>query len=175
MTRKVLVLPYNPAWPLQFAAESGILRTIFGTEVVAIHHIGSTSIPGMSAKPIVDLLVEVRDISGLDRFNEKLSESSYTPKGENGIPGRRYFFKGSEDLHTAHVHCFQSGNEHIERNLIFRDYLKAHPSEARSYSLLKEILADQFPEDIDSYVEKKDRFIQEIDRRAHAWEESLRR
>lgn len=175
MTRKILVCPYQPVWVQQFESEAGVLWGIFGSEATAIHHIGSTSIPGMSAKPTIDLLVEVRDISGVDRFNEKLGESGYTPKGENGIPGRRYFFKESQDLHVCHVHCFQSGDGQIERHLNFRDYLMAHPREARSYSQLKEILADQFSEDIDSYCEGKDRFIQEIDRKARVWRESLRR
>jgi len=125
----------------------------------------------MSAKPIIDLLVEVSDINGVDHFNEKMFETGYTPKGENGITGRRYFFKGSEDLHVSHVHCFQSGDGQIELLLNFRDYLMVHPGEARSYSRLKEILAKRFPEDIDAYLKGKKGFIQEIDGKARIWKE----
>jgi GrpB-like predicted nucleotidyltransferase (UPF0157 family) len=172
MSRKVLVLPYNSAWAQQFATERGVLQPIFGDEALAIHHIGSTSIPGMSAKPIIDLLMEVRNIASVDRFNEKMRESGYTPKGENGITGRRYFVKGSEDLHVSHVHCFQSGHWQIERCLIFRDYLMDHPDEARSYSRLKEFLAEKFPENIDAYVEGKEPFCEEINVKARSWKAS---
>ena len=171
MSRKVLVLPYDHAWPQQFEVECGVLRVIFGNEAVAIHHFGSTSIPGMSAKPIIDLLVEVRDIFSVDRFNEKMRESGYTPKGENGIPGRRYFVKGSEDLHLSHVHCFQSGHWQIERCLNFRDYLMDHLGEARLYSRLKEFLAEQFPENINAYIEGKEPFCEEINAKALRWKE----
>jgi GrpB-like predicted nucleotidyltransferase (UPF0157 family) len=172
MSRKVLVLPYNPAWTQQFEVEGGVLRAIFGNEALAIHHIGSTSIPGMSAKPIIDVLVEVREIAIIDRLNEKMSESGYTPKGENGITGRRYFVKGSEDLHVSHVHCFQSGHWQIERCLTFRDYLMDHPGDAQSYSRLKEFLAEQFPENIDAYVEGKEPFCEKINAKARSWKAS---
>jgi GrpB-like predicted nucleotidyltransferase (UPF0157 family) len=171
MSRKVLVFPYNPAWPQQFEAESGVLQAIFGNEVVGIHHFGSTSIPGMSAKPIIDILVEVSEIERVDRFNEKMRETGYTPKGENGIMGRRYFVKGSEDLHVSHVHCFQSGHWQIERCLNFRDYLMDHPSDAWSYSRLKEFLAEQFPENIDAYIEGKEPLCEEINAKARRWKE----
>jgi GrpB-like predicted nucleotidyltransferase (UPF0157 family) len=171
MTRKVVVLPYDPTWSQLYEVECGVLQSIFGDEVVAIHHIGSTSIPGMSAKPIIDLMIEVRDIISVDQFNEKMRETGYTPKGENGISGRRYFVKGSEDLHLSHVHCFQSGHWQIERCLTFRDYLMNHPVEARSYSQLKENLAEHYPENIDAYVEGKETFCDEINAKARRWKE----
>jgi len=169
MNRKVEVVPYDPNWVYAFQAEADEIRRILGQEVVAVHHIGSTAIPNLSAKPIVDLLVVVRDIEKVDAFNERMTQLGYMPKGENGIPGRRYFIKGDEVHRTHHTHIFQTGHPHIDRHLSFRDYLIAHPEDALPYGRLKQELACRFPTDIDGYVAGKDGFIKEIDRKAQAW------
>ena len=169
MLRKVEVVSYDPNWAESFQAEADELRHILVQEVMAVHHIGSTAIPNLSAKPIVDLLVEVRDIEKIDAFNGKMSQLGYLPKGENGIPGRRFFIKGNELHRTHHIHIFQTGHPDIERHLNFRDYLIVHPEDARAYGRLKQELARRFPTDIDGYVAGKDEFIKEIDRKAQAW------
>jgi GrpB-like predicted nucleotidyltransferase (UPF0157 family) len=172
MARQIKVVPYHPNWSELFEAEADELTAILGQEVVAIHHIGSTAIPGISAKPIIDMLVEVHDIEKIDDFNEEMIQLGYQPKGEFGIPGRRFFIKGGDATRTHHVHVFQTGNPEVERYLDFRDYMTAHPEEAQAYGRLKAQLAQKFPEDIDSYMEGKDRFIKEIDRKAQAWRKS---
>ncbi len=134
-----------------------------------LHHIGSTAVPGLQAKPIIDMLAEVRDIEKIDSLNSDMIAAGYTPKGEYGIPGRRYFFKGSEEKHSHHLHAFQSGNTEVTRHLLFRDYLRSHPEEARAYASLKESLVARFPNDIDVYMQGKDAFIKELDRRAVIW------
>ena len=144
---------------------------IFGQEIVAIHHIGSTAIPTVKAKPIVDMLVEVRDIEKIDDFNATMSGLGYLPRGEYGIAGRRYFIKGDEIYRTHHIHVYQTGHPDIARHLDFRDYLIAHPEEAQAYSRLKEELAGRYPMDVASYVAGKDGLIKELDRRAKAWRE----
>jgi GrpB-like predicted nucleotidyltransferase (UPF0157 family) len=98
----------------------------------------------------------------------------YQPKGEFGIPGRRFFIKGNDSARTHHVHVFQTGDPEVERHLGFRDYMIAHPQEAQAYHRLKEELAQKFPEDIESYIEGKDGFIKEMNRKAKAWRESSR-
>jgi GrpB-like predicted nucleotidyltransferase (UPF0157 family) len=173
MIRKVEVAPYDPNWAHAFQAEADEIRRILGQEVMAVHHIGSTSIPNLSAKPIIDLLVEVRDIEKIDASNDVMSQLGYLPKGENGIPGRRYFIKGDEIHRTHHLHIFQTRHPDIERHLNFRDYLIAHPEDAQVYGRLKQELARRFPADIDSYVAGKDEFIKEIDRKAQAWRGAL--
>jgi len=115
------------------------LRRIFGEQLVAIHHIGSTSIPGLEAKPIIDIMPVVEDINSVDEHNESMREIGYEPKGENGIPERRYFQKGG-DNRSHHVHIFQVGSPHVERHLAFRDYLRTHPIEAREYGDFKQKL-----------------------------------
>ena len=93
MARKVEVVPYDPSWPVLFQSEAGQLAAILGEEVVAIHHVGSTAIAGMSAKPTVDILVEVHHIAKIDGLSNAMRNLGYKPKGEFGIPGRRFFSK----------------------------------------------------------------------------------
>jgi GrpB-like predicted nucleotidyltransferase (UPF0157 family) len=175
MLRRIMVVPYDARWPDLFQEEADELVTIFGEEVVAIHHIGSTAIPGIHAKPIIDILVEVQDIERIDAFNQEMTERGYLPKGEFGIRGRRFFIKGTEEIRTHHVHVFQTGDREYERHLAFRDYLRAHPAEAQVYSRLKQELARRFPHDIDSYMAGKNDLIKETERKAKAWKNSVQR
>ena len=151
-----------------FTQESARLAGILSTEIVACHHIGSTAIPGILAKPIVDILLEVKDIQKIDSYNNQLIGLGYLPRGEYGIPGRRYFIKEINVVRTYHVHTFQTGNPEIARHVNFRDYLIAHPAEAQAYSRLKAELAQQYPQDINGYVEGKTDFIRSVDEKASA-------
>jgi GrpB-like predicted nucleotidyltransferase (UPF0157 family) len=166
--RKVEVVPFNESWSVMFEEEARKMNTIFGNEIVAIYHIGSTSIPGMYAKPIIDILVEVKDIESVDHYNEQMSALGYRAMGENGISGRRYFRKGEVER-THHIHVFETGSEHITRHLAFKEYMIAHPEEAKAYSELKQKLSEQFPTDIKSYIEGKDLFIKETEKKALQW------
>jgi len=169
--RKITLVPHQPEWAARFRAEALRLRAILGDNAVAFHHIGSTAIPEIKAKPIIDILVEVRDITRVDDANSKMIRHGYLPKGEFGIPGRRYFRKGTEIRHTYHAHVFQTGDPQFERHLNFRDYLRTHPVEAQAYSRLKESLARKFPEDIEGYMDGKDGFIKKTEIKAKAWRE----
>jgi GrpB-like predicted nucleotidyltransferase (UPF0157 family) len=160
--RTIIVAPYNPDWPLQFRAEAAKIAAVFGPDLVSIHHIGSTAVPGLSAKPIIDMMPVVRDIAAVDLFNPAMIRLGYQPKGENGISGRRYFVKGDDASRTHHVHIYAPDNPEVKRHLDFRDYLIAHPVEAQEYAALKVELARQFPHDIESYMAGKDGFIKEI-------------
>ena len=167
--RKILLVPYDESWRELFELEKERLAEILGEQALSIHHIGSTAIPSIKAKPIVDILVEVRNIKAIDEFNDRMIREGYQPRGENGILGRRYFFKNKGETRTVQVHMFQKGDPQLERHLNFRDYLIAHPEEAQAYSNLKEELACKFPEDIVSYTDGKDEFIKGIDDKAKTW------
>ncbi|MDN4523095.1 GrpB family protein [Fictibacillus fluitans] len=167
--RKVEVLPYSPSWETEYKKESSRLADILDRLLIDIHHIGSTSVRGLAAKPVIDLLPVVTDLSLVDDYNEKLIEIGYEPKGENGIEGRRYFQKGG-DMRTHHVHIYESGDPEIERHLNFRDYLISHPQKAEEYSQLKGELARKYPWDITSYIEGKHALAKEIDALAQAWD-----
>ncbi|GGA36320.1 GrpB family protein [Psychrobacillus lasiicapitis] len=166
--RKVVVEAYSADWKNRFEEEAVVLRTIFGNEIQWIHHIGSTSIDGLSAKPIIDMMPIVGDISKIDSFNNAMIAIGYEPKGENGLTGRRYFQKGGNDR-THHVHIYEAGNLGIERHLAFRDYLNTHPHVKKKYGDLKESLARQFPYDIESYINGKEQLASEIERDALKW------
>jgi GrpB-like predicted nucleotidyltransferase (UPF0157 family) len=168
--RKVEVVPHNPTWHEVFAEASQHIANALGERVVAIHHIGSTAIANIYAKPIIDLLVEVDDIAAVDQYSQAMQRLGYEALGEYGIPGRRYFRKDNSDgIRTHHVHAFQVGDDQVARHLAFRDYMKAHPEVAQQYSQLKRTLAAQYPTDIDAYMDGKDEFIQAVDRQASEW------
>lgn len=171
--RKIVVVPYHPGWPEQYRVEAAKIAAVFGPELVAIHHIGSTSVPGLSAKPIIDMMPVVRDIERVESFNPAMVQLGYEPKGENGIPGRRYFAKGGDANRSHHVHIFALDNPEVNRHLDFRDYLIVHPAEARHYAALKAELAQQFPYDILDYMAGKDGLIKEILQKARAWRDGL--
>jgi GrpB-like predicted nucleotidyltransferase (UPF0157 family) len=169
MVRKIIVVPHDPAWSELYRKEAEWLKSFFGEEIVAIHHFGSTSLTDIYAKPIIDILIEVRDICKIDAASDRLYSLSYLPKGEFGISGRRFFIKGDEENRTHHLHFYEAGNPEIARHLDFRDYMAAHPDEAHAYSLLKIDLARCYPEDIDGYNAGKTGFIKEIDRKVKLW------
>ncbi|MFQ5934717.1 MAG: GrpB family protein [Dehalococcoidia bacterium] len=172
MLQRVQVVPYDSSWPSMFETEAKRLKGVLGKEAVSIHHIGSTAIPGISAKPIIDILPEVVDIQKIDGFNGEMVKLGYTPRGELGIPGRRFFSKDAGDIRTHHVHIFQTGSSELQRHLDFRDYLIARPKKARAYGRLKEALARKFPEDIEGYTDGKDGFIKDMERKAKEWRSS---
>ncbi len=169
MARRIDVVSYNPAWVAKFEAEEKRIKAIFGTNALEIHHIGSTAIPGLMAKPTIDLLLVVNDIEAVDALDPEMKAIGYRPKGENGIPGRRYFQKLAGEVHLYHVHAFQAGHPEIARHLNFRDFLLHNQDEATAYQILKLRLADQFPYDPEGYNNGKTDFIREVDQRAASW------
>jgi GrpB-like predicted nucleotidyltransferase (UPF0157 family)/uncharacterized protein (DUF952 family) len=172
MPRPILLVPHNPQWHEEFKKESQRITQALGDEVIAIHHIGSTAINGIKAKPVIDILPEVRDIEKIDSLNGEMVKMGYTPRGENGIPLRRYFTKDVNGVRTHQLHIFQSRNGEIARHLNFRDYMRTHPSEAKAYEALKENLATQFDNTLD-YANAKSDFVREMDRRASEWKAQL--
>jgi GrpB-like predicted nucleotidyltransferase (UPF0157 family) len=152
-----------------FEREAAALRQLMDSGIAAIHPIGSTSIPEIPAKPIIDLLVEVSVIMAVDRYNPLFVDSGYLPMGEYYIPGRRYVIHSRLEDRTANIHMFQTGSPHLQRHLDFRDYMAAHPAEAQVYGDLKVGLAQRFPEDLEAYMDGKDAYIKGIEIKAAAW------
>ncbi len=168
--RNIVVVKHDERWPEMFQQEAERLRAVFGPLLVDIHHIGSTSVTGLKAKPIIDMMPLVKDIIQVDQLNEQMSALGYKGFGEWGIPGRRYFHKGGDEHRTHNVHVFQADHrEAVDRHLAFRDYLRAHPGTAKEYGELKARLAQQFPDDIYGYMEGKDSFVKEVERKALEW------
>ncbi len=167
--RKVIILEYNSEWPQKFIKESEKIIKLLGEELVYIEHIGSTSIPNMAAKPVIDILISVKDINHIDTFNKQFEELGYTPKGEFGITGRRFFIKDINGFRSYHVHIFQTGNFELKKHINFRDYMRSHPKMALEYANLKKGLAKKYTDDINSYSMGKDSFIKKIDKLAEKW------
>lgn len=161
-----LVVPHDPAWAEAFAVEARALTGVIGENCTALHHIGSTAIAGVLAKPVIDLLGVVGSFELLDGATGRIESLGYTAMGAFGIEGRRYFRKDNAGGHrTHHVHVFVTGSPHIERHLAFRDYLRSHPDKAVEYSALKAaIVSSGAP-----YQKAKDPFVQRIEVEALAW------
>jgi GrpB-like predicted nucleotidyltransferase (UPF0157 family) len=168
--RKVAVVPHNSNWQSLFDRESIQLTISLGDNLVNIYHIGSTSIPTIYAKPIIDILGAVKDLAKVDDRNNEIAALGYISMGEHGIAGRRFFRKdNAEGIRTHHIHIFELGSTQIDRHLAFRDYLRVHLDDAQKYSELKQQLARQYPADIEKYMDGKDEFIKEIDNKAAKW------
>ncbi|KZE69533.1 hypothetical protein AWM68_02465 [Fictibacillus phosphorivorans] len=167
--RKTEILPWTEEWGKVYAKEESKLKDIFKDELIEIYHIGSTSIPSVGyAKPIIDILIVVKDIDKVNTFNAEMSCLGYEPRGEHGIKGRRYFTKG-KNKRSHHIHIFQLGNKNINAHLSFKDYLINHPEDAKNYGDLKKILAKQFPDDTHKYQEVKEKFVDELIKKAVDW------
>jgi GrpB-like predicted nucleotidyltransferase (UPF0157 family) len=165
----VVLEPFNTQWQQLASAEADQISGALTGEVLEVHHIGSTAIPGIKAKPILDFVLVVRDLNSLDAQVHRLEYLGYVPWGEYGIPGRRYFVKTTNGFRSHHLHAFQVGHPQIQRHIFFRDYLRAHPEAAQEYSQLKEELAHRFPNDRGAYTEGKSELIQSINKKAKLW------
>lgn len=164
---KIYMVPHDPQWRDLFEHEAEQVTAALGSNVAAVHHIGSTAIPTIYAKPVIDLLLVVQDLAALDEKQSRMETLGYVAMGEFGIPARRYFRRDNPSGDRTHqVHAFEDGSPQIKRHLTFRDYMIDHSDAAQEYSDLKRQLAAKYPDDIESYMDGKDAFIQEIDRRA---------
>lgn len=173
LMRNIVIVEYTTAWQEMFTAESLCLNHALESVLISIHHIGSTSVPGLAAKPTIDMLAVVQSLNELDTLNHVMLDLGYEPKGELGIVGRHFFAKGSDDNRTHHVHAYERGHPEIESHLDFRDYLRAHPEQVRRYAELKSKLSEQHRNDVEAYIEGKSPFIKETIRNARDWRQLL--
>ncbi|MGG0643075.1 GrpB family protein [Sporosarcina gallistercoris] len=167
---KIRLSEYDKKWIQLFEDEAEFLAGIFKDEVVNFEHFGSTAVPDMKAKPVIDMMCLVKDIEKIDLFNSQLQLHGYDVAGEWGIPGRRLFRKGG-DNRTHHVHVYQHNHPQIRRHLVFRDYLRTHPDEVERYSGFKEKLAERYDE-TSLYSKAKKPFIKEMEQQALDWFEN---
>ncbi|GIN87505.1 hypothetical protein J6TS2_38910 [Heyndrickxia sporothermodurans] len=170
----IKVVEYDQNWKTEYEKEEQSIKSFLQDEWVSSFHIGSTSVPGLKAKPIIDILLVVNDIHKLDSFSKPFEDLGYEVMGEFGIAGRRYFRKGG-DNRTHQIHAFQYNNiEEIERHLAFRDYLREHPEVCKQYGELKSKLAEKYPNDIDGYGDGKDDFVKIVEKDAIKWHWTVR-
>ncbi|WP_226376373.1 GrpB family protein [Pantoea stewartii] len=165
--RQIIVSEYCPEWANHFSAEAAVLAARLGKHLVATHHIGSTAVPGLAAKPIIDILLEVITHDSSD-ITSALCASGYQARGENGMPGRRYYTKGLQGRRTHHVHAFIQGSPDIIRHLAFRDYLRKYPDIRDSYAVVKYAAQRDCRGESNVYCELKKAFVQAHQQRALA-------
>jgi GrpB-like predicted nucleotidyltransferase (UPF0157 family) len=164
---KLWLSEYSADWPRMFKEEVENLKMIFGDLIIKYEHFGSTSVKGMKAKPVIDMICIVKNIEQVDLFNKQMDSLGYDVAGEWGIAGRRLFRKGG-DNRTHHIHFYQFDHPEINRHLIFRDYLKAHPHEIIKYSRFKEELASHYTT-TSEYSPAKKEFVREMEKKALKW------
>lgn len=137
MSQHIIVNDYNPIWTEKYKEEVSLIQPILAENCVALYHIGSTSVPGLAAKPIIDIMAVVRSLAEVDSVAEKFSDVGYEYLGEFGIVGRRYLRKGG-DKRTHQIHIFQADDwNNIGRHLAFRDYMRTHEKERDEYAKIK--------------------------------------
>jgi GrpB-like predicted nucleotidyltransferase (UPF0157 family) len=163
---KLQVVPYDPGWPAAFEVEAIRLRTALGTLALRIDHHGSTSIPGLGAKPIIDIQVSVAALQPLAAYGEPLQAIGYLHVPHSDDSFCPFFHRPLQWPHTHHVHVVEEGGAEERRTLAFRDYLRDHAAVAREYERLKHDLAGQFAatsrESRDAYAHAKTDFIERV-------------
>lgn len=170
----VTIVAYDPAWPAAYAREAARIRPAFGPGLKALEHIGSTSVPGLCAKPIIDILAGVSAIDGVEGAEAALADMGYEALGEHGLEGRRYFRKRDADgTRRVHLHVYEVESDGFVRHLLLRDYLRLHPQRAQAYAALKQDIAVRAGSDRSAYVEGKSSFVAELEAEARAWRRRL--
>ena len=168
----VEIVAYRQEWPDRFAALGASLRRALGDVAVRIDHIGSTAVPGIAAKPILDVQISVASFEPLDAYRRPLEAAGFVFRDGNPELTKRYFRErpGSERMH---IHVRRSGSWAEQLALLFRDYLRTHSEDADRYASAKRQLADQYRTDRRSYTDAKGPLIWEIMRRADQWSQDV--
>lgn len=163
------IVEYDPAWPAVADAELRRIEEALGEVAVRVEHIGSTSVPGLAAKPIVDLQLSVDALWPRARYVEPLERLGYLFAPVPESPDHHFFAKPPERPRTHHLHVCQAGSAHELRHVAVRDFLRAHAEEAASYAALKREVAARHPQDRLAYIEGKDEYVTALEARAMAW------
>lgn len=166
MKKRVVVEPYDEAWKEDFAAIRDELEAVLNGLVLRIEHVGSTSVEGLSAKPVIDIDVVISDRSIFPEVVSALESIGYSHEGDLGIPGREAFkYEGKDHLKKHHLYVCAQDAEELKRHIAFRDFLRSDPDAVAEYSRIKEEGARLYPDDIDKYIEHKSPFIESIYKR----------
>jgi GrpB-like predicted nucleotidyltransferase (UPF0157 family) len=171
--RKYSFLPYDPNWVTKFESIKETLTPIFGDKAIQIEHMGSTSIPGMMAKPLIDILIIVKNVHDLSEQIEKMTETGYEC-GENYIaPNTLIFFKlGPDGEKLENIHVCEADSFKAKQFLTMRNFLRAFPEKAKTYSDLKAMNFNKYPEDYPAYRSAKKPFLDQIEKEAYEWAET---
>jgi GrpB-like predicted nucleotidyltransferase (UPF0157 family) len=165
----VILAPYNPDWPHMAASQAVRLR-VLGPTLVTVHHIGSTSVPGLAAKPIIDLMPLVTNLVDLDRQRRNVEGLGFEWHGEFGISGRRYCTLSDQTgTRLVQLHFFSADSPEVDRHIAFRDYLRSHSDAAAAYEKEKRRARDLHSKDSHAYTDEKAAWIRATEAKALAW------
>ncbi len=169
--RPYQIIPYDPHWAEKFQTHAATLHKIFGDTVVMLEHIGSTAIPGMWAKPQIDIVMTVKEFENVPTYYEAMQHAGYTPRGDwTGQMGEEYFtYDTSDGIREASIHVLPIGHKWATQLVDFRDYLLTHPDDLRRYADMKKELHQKHPSDYTSYYKGKVELVEELLDKAAAW------
>jgi GrpB-like predicted nucleotidyltransferase (UPF0157 family) len=165
----IRIVAYDPAWPAMAAAELRRIKDALGALAVRVEHVGSTAVPGLAAKPIVDLQISVDRVEPRQRYVEPLERLGYLFAPAPESPDHHFFGKPPQRPRTHHVHVCEAGSEHELRHLAVRDFLRTHAGEAARYAALKRRLVARHGQDRLAYIDGKDEYVTALEGRAVAW------
>jgi GrpB-like predicted nucleotidyltransferase (UPF0157 family) len=168
MPQPVVVAAYDPGWSQLFEELRARVAAALDDLAVAIEHVGSTSVPGLAAKPIIDMDAVIPSTADLPAAIARLAAIGYRHEGNLGIPEREAFAP-PPDMPWHHLYVCPLGSEEFRRHIAFRDYLRAHPEEARAYGAFKQVAADRFRDDRAAYTQAKHEFVEAMVQRALRW------
>jgi GrpB-like predicted nucleotidyltransferase (UPF0157 family) len=162
----VKLVSYDQKWLQSFLLEQKKLSKIFSLDALEIQHVGSTAIPGIQAKPIIDIVLVVNSLQKVTNHEKKLKAIGYQKKKNDLRKERLFFTKGPEESRTHYLHIGESGSNYVLDMILFRDYLRNHKKEARVYSKLKEQLANKYKNSREIYTAKKAKFVKNVIKKA---------
>ena len=165
----IRIVEYDPSWEEKFEREAAAIRGALGSVAVRVDHVGSTSVPRLAAKPIIDINVSVPDIMAVDSYRRALEGIGYLFVPVPESPDFHFFGKPATRPRNYHIHVCEEGSLHERRQLAVRDYLRTHPTEVASYGAVKQVIAERHPGDRLGYIAEKNPYVEALERRAVAW------
>ncbi len=160
MDEPVIIADYDPQWPVRYEEERERIVAAIGNYIDDIQHIGSTAVPGLAAKPIIDILVIVPSLEQVEQSVRPLEKLEYEYMGDSGIPGRHIFIKRQQGMRAYHLLMSQADHYTAAQAMVFRDFLRLHPRDTQDYGELKKVLAEQYGADREGYTNGKTTFIE---------------
>lgn len=161
---------YDPKWPVLFAEHADVIQDVLSAEALVVEHVGSTSVPGMSAKPQIDVLVIVKNLDTIPQYYEQMKQKGFTARGDYTNEGEEYFTKdGLDGTRQVSVHVLPDGHPWADELIAFRDYLRSHPNEMEYYRSAKREGNRMYPDDYTNYYIHKAPILKEVKKRALAW------